>query len=389
MTSQTSQIRVARERIRIVHVSSAHAWSDNRIHLREGASLVAAGYEVNLVALEDDLSLPETGVRPILLPPRPRLSRLVLGSAAAVAAALRTRALVFHLHDPELIWAVPLLRALGKKVIYDAHEDLPAQVLDKHYLPQPVRRPMAALSRLAMRVAGMSDHIIAATEGIAKTFPADRTSVVRNYPRLRDGVAELAPVVERAQGVAYIGALSEERGSVQMIDSFASGLFPDDWHATIAGSSSPPGLLDRLKARPGWSRVDFRGQIAPAAARELLADSRVGLLLLNRTPAFVDSLPTKMFEYFAEGVPVIASDFPLWRTIIERHQCGQVVDETDPDAIAQAIQRYAEEPELLACHSKNALEAARTVLNWATEESTLVAVYDDLVLRNRQRLRQL
>src|SRR5690606_28316723 len=115
----------------VVHVSSVHAWSDNRVHYRECVTLADAGYRVTLVAVSSTTEAPRTTVNLVELPRMKRMRRVVLGSPRAVAAGLRTKAPVVHLHDPELVWAIPLLRALGRKVIYDAHEDLPRQVAGK------------------------------------------------------------------------------------------------------------------------------------------------------------------------------------------------------------------------------------------------------------------
>ena len=124
--------------------------------------------------------------------------------------------------------------------------------------------------------------------------------------------------------------------------------------------------------------MDFRGQLPPDDARRLLLEAQVGLVLLSDTAAHRDALPTKMFEYFAAGTPVIASDFPLWRSIIQEHSCGLLVDPTSSSQVAAAIRRYSEEPGLLDRHSRNARRLAREELNWSSEAKALVAAYQRL-----------
>jgi glycosyltransferase involved in cell wall biosynthesis len=363
--------------LRIAYVSSAHQWSDNRVHLREAASLASAGHFVTLVAVEHETEVPATGVRVVTIPQRSRLSRVLVGGGEAVLRALATRPEVIHLHDPELIWSIPFLRALGRKVVYDAHEDLPSQVLDKYYLSSGLSKVLAVFARLAVWVAGRSTAVVAATETIAATYPTAKTHVVHNYPRLRpeDAAAELS---ERPHVVGYIGAMSKQRGAVEMVDAFASSKFPGDWHAVVAGSTAPSSLLPTLESRPGWARVDYRGVLSPGDARDVLNECRVGLVLFQRNRAHVDSLPTKMFEYLAAGIPVIASDFELWRSILGTHECGLLVDETDPDAIAAAVALYASDEDLLLKHGANARRAAREVLNWDSEEKVLLDLYETL-----------
>lgn len=361
--------------VRVAHVSSAHRTSDVRIHLREAASLAAAGYDVTVIAVKHEIPLPDTGVKVVSLRARRRLARVTMGSLAAIWTAIRIRAEVVHLHDPELIWAVLPLKFGGKVVIYDAHEDLPKQMLAKPYLPAGTKSAAAWLTSGLLKLASRSDHVVAATETIATRFPSATTTVVRNYPRLREAdESNLAPS-DRPPNVGYLGVMSSERGATQMVDAFASDYFPAGWGAVLAGPTSPASLLDELASRAGWRRVDYRGFLTTDGARDLLSACRVGIVVLQRTPAYLDSLPTKMYEYFAAGIPVIASDFPLWRSIVEPLDCGILVDETSPDAIAAAINRYASDPELLARHGANALRAAQNQLNWANEEQSLLRAY--------------
>lgn len=364
----------------VAHVSSVHRVSDTRIHLREARSLVEAGLRVHLFANHHDVALPETGVQVHTFRlPGGRFGRLVLAGPWAVIRALCSGSQVVHLHDPELAWAIPLLRVLGRKVIYDAHEDLPVQVLSKPYL-NALTRPVAVLAaRLIVRMVAKADHVVAATEVIGRSFPAQKTALVRNYPVLRDGEAHV-PLDERRLAVGYVGALGETRGVTTLVQSLTDSAFPPGWRAVIAGPAISPDYLDRLRQEPGWvEKVDYRGHLSSDEARDLLDDIRVGIVTLQRTPAYLDSLPTKMFEYFAAGVPAVASDFPLWRDIIHRHECGILVDEESPAAIAAAVGRYAEDPELLRRHGDNARRAALETLNWSGEARTLVGVYESLL----------
>ncbi|MDO5634115.1 MAG: glycosyltransferase family 4 protein [Micrococcus sp.] len=354
-------------------MSSAHPWTDNRVHLREAAALAKAGYDVGLYAIDNDLEAGNTGVRVARVPRSGRLSRIVVGSARAVRAALASRAEVVHLHDPELMWAVPVLQAAGRTVIYDAHEDLPSQVMHKPYLPTPVRRPVAWATRALLAVADRADGVIAATETVARRFKPDHTTVVRNYPQHVEG-SEPVPVERRSNTVVYVGGLSAARGMDELVEACADPGFPAEWRVSLAGPGSET-YVASLAQRPGWTRVDFHGLVAPLEARRLVGEAKVGLVVLRDTPNHREALPTKMFEYMASGTPVIASDFPLWRQILTEHDCGLLVDPTRPSEIAQAIRRYAQDPELLERHSRNALVASRGELNWEAESVRLVEAY--------------
>lgn len=375
----------AKAQTRVVHVSSAHRWTDNRIHFREATSIAEAGYDVHLVAVEHDLCVRSTPVTVRRLPHRGRMARVTIGSAHAVLVALRTGAEIFHLHDPELVWAIPILKALGRTVIYDAHEDLPAQTLNKHYLPRRARPLVAWLAHAAVRIASSSHHVIAATESIARTFPEQKVSVVHNYPRTDVKPHDPKPITSRPNRLVYVGAISQERGVGILLDTMIQPEFPTGWEVALAGEASPASLLADMRKRPCWARVDYRGFVPPDQAQLLMEQSRLGILLLQRNKAYLESLPTKLFEYFAAGIPVIASDFPLWRPIILEHDCGTLVDETDPSAVARAIASYAQDSEKLTRQGLNARALAMQSHNWTAEALVLMNAYDKARANRRGR----
>jgi glycosyltransferase involved in cell wall biosynthesis len=369
-------------RLRVVHVSSAHSWTDNRIHLREAASLVSGGFEVHLVAVEAAGAVSSTGVVLHLIRRRGRAARVTIGVVHALGTALKINGQIYHLHDPELIPLIPVLRLMRRVVIYDAHEDLEAQVRDKQYLPAWTIPYARILARLLVRLANRwSTHVVAATEAIAERFSANHLTVVRNYARLRPEDSEAPSLGERERRAVYVGAVSKQRGVLEMVD--AAAYFPDGWSLAIAGSMDPPSLGKELDGRPGWSRVENLGQLSPSAARDLLVRSRVGIVTLHRTVAYLDSLPTKMFEYMGAGIPMIASDFPLWRSIIDRYDCGLLVNEERACEIADGVHFYAANPQVAQMHGNNARRAAIEVFNWEVEAEALVDLYDKLSLQFR------
>lgn len=358
----------------VAFVSSAHPWTDNRIHYREAATLAKAGYRVTLVAVDTaSTATPAPGVTVQRIKQRSRLARFTLGTLDALRSALRTDATIYHLHDPELIPAIPFLRLIGKTVIYDAHEDLPSQIKDKHYIPEKLLGVAGAAANILVKLSSTANRVVAATEKIAEGYPSNRVSVIRNFPPLRATDGEAKSAAERRPAVVYVGALSDLRGVPQIVQAAAT--FPEGWPLVIAGQA-PAGYRDSLAVLPGWDRVEDHGVVPPNEARDLMLSARVGLVPFQRTAAHLDSLPTKMFEYMSAGIPIIASNFPLWSGIIDKYDCGITVDETDPEAISTAVARYASDPELLARHGKNARMAAETSINWESQGEILTRLYD-------------
>jgi glycosyltransferase involved in cell wall biosynthesis len=93
----------------------------------------------------------------------------------------------------------------------------------------------------------------------------------------------------------------------------------------------------------------------------------------------VESYPTKMFEYMSIGLPVIASDFPLYREVIEAHGCGLCVDPRNPEALASAILTIADNPTLQAEMAENGVKAVEAHYSWESQEKRMHEVYNKLI----------
>ena len=172
---------------KVRHLTSVHAIGDNRIFYRECKGLADAGHDVALIVGHPPTG-PVAGVPVIGVgSPRNRVDRATRVVWNVLRAARRERAEIYHLHDPELLWAGLLLKLLGHRVVYDVHEDAPEadheQVLDPVVgQAGPLDRHGAA--RWSAAAAAVLDGIVAATPSIAERFPADKTVVVQNFPRL-------------------------------------------------------------------------------------------------------------------------------------------------------------------------------------------------------------
>ncbi len=301
----------------IVHVSSAHPWVDNRVHLREAAAAADAGFRVRLIAVESELSAPETGVEVVLLPRRRRIPRMVLSTAQALVLAIRSGARVVHLHDPELIWTIPVLRLAGRTVVYDAHEDLPDQVWGKDYLSDRQRAVFAALSHVLLKLAGTADRVVTATEWTGRRFPASRRLAIHNFPLERHEDCIQPPVADRPAMVAHVGVLSHDRGIDVLADAVQEPDFPAGWRVEMVGSIDSATSTERLRSAERSGRVHHAGVVGPMEARDLLLRSRIGVVPFRRTPVTDQIFPTKLFEYLAAGLAVVATDMPLWRKLLQ------------------------------------------------------------------------
>lgn len=139
-----------------------------------------------------------------------------------------------------------------------------------------------------------------------------------------------------------------------------------------------PEVEAQVRACAAWTRVTYWGQQDRQGVRDVLSRSRIGLVTLHPTANYVESLPIKMFEYMAAGIPVIASDFPLWRGIITEAECGVCVDPMNPQDIALAIDALLEDPTKAQKMGENGQRAIQERFNWTIEEAKLSSLYAGL-----------
>jgi hypothetical protein len=137
-------------------------------------------------------------------------------------------------------------------------------------------------------------------------------------------------------------------------------------------------LQATLRQRQGWPQVANLGQLNRSDVAKTLARCKIGLVTLFPTPNYVDALPVKLFEYMAAGIPVIASDFPLWRQIVEEAQCGLLVDPQDATAIAHAINHLLTHDDEARQMGLNGQQAVLNRYHWDFEAQKLLALYRQL-----------
>ena len=298
----------------------------------------------------------------------------------ALGTVRRLRPDLVHVHDPELLPMAWVLRLLGTRVIYDAHEDLPTQIAAKPWVPRWAVAMTAWASAVLLRLgAGGVDAVVAATERVGQRFPPGKRIVVHNYPAFetralpRPGDRH----ADRPPDIAYVGGVSLARGLRQMLA--AAALLPDPRpHLHIAGRFEPAALEARASELPGADRAIWHGWLGPQEVASLLGRVRIGICVLQPLPSYVDSLPTKLFEYMAAGLPVVASDFPPWRDIVETAGCGLLVDPTQPSAIAEAISTLLADPTRAEAMGQAGRQAAVERYRWEHEAAKLVDLYDRL-----------
>lgn len=351
--------------MKIAHLTSVHGVFDTRIFHKQCKSLARAGYDTYLVVVHDkDERIDDVQIKAIGRA-KGRIARMLGTVWKTYQSALRLNADVYHLHDPELIPVGLALKHRNKIVIFDSHEDYPADIMSKHWIPVPFRKYVSkAFSSLEKYALPKFDAVVTVHEQIATRLAKiqPNTVVVHNFPVIE---SEFNPVDHRLTKFVWLGLLSPIRGSVQ-ID--AALKLVDNVELDVIG---PVSKFDSI---PG--KVTLLGSFPQHKAMEIASRYLAGLVTYLPEPNHINALPNKLFEYMALGLPVIASDFPKWRKIIESAGCGLLVDPNSPEEIAQAMQWMLNNKDAAAEMGLRGREAVLEKYSWSSEEKTLLNLYD-------------
>jgi glycosyltransferase involved in cell wall biosynthesis len=358
---------------RICHMTSVHQVTDIRIFIKECLSLANSHFEVHYIVpgvkSEKIQNVNIHGTPKI----KNRYKRMIKTAKEVYELALEIDADIYHFHDPELIPYGLKLKKKGKIVIYDIHEDLPRAILSKKYIPISFRKLISFfVERYENNSSKKFDSNIGATPYITERFhKINNNSInINNFPLMDELVAENQNIIKNRQ-VCYVGGIINIRGIENIIKS-SENINGD---IVMAG----PVSTNDLKTKLDQSRVKYQGIIDRTKVNKLLNKSIAGLVLFLPEPNHVNSQPNKMFEYMSAGIPVIASNFPLWKEIIENNDCGICVNPQDISAISEAIQWMLDNPEKAAEMGRNGRKAVETYYNWETESKKLIKLYEDLL----------
>ncbi|MDQ0218435.1 glycosyltransferase [Peribacillus cavernae] len=369
--------------MKICHITSVHSANDTRIFIKESQSLSKAGHDVYYVVPNTEETVRnDIKILNVISDINGQLDRMRNTTKKVYQKALEVDADVYHFHDPELIPIGLKLKSHGKKVIYDVHEDVPEQILSKEWIPKPMRKTISkAIKRYEKYASGKFDAIVAATPHIANRFQTynQRTVTLHNYPLLDELAADSSHVSDSSKNNSiYIGGIYILRGIKEMVQSVEKVNEDFDCKLTLAGEFAPKSLEAEVRGMSGFKFTDYLGFLDRKQVKKILSEANMGLVLLHPEPRFTVSMPIKMFEYMSAGLPVIASNFPLWKEIIEQNQCGLCVDPLNIGEISEAIKWILSNPEEARIMGENGRNAVTSIYNWENESEKLIQLYQSL-----------
>lgn len=363
--------------MRICQITTVHNAFDGRIFHKECKSLAQAGHEVFLVAPHNS----DEVVDGIKIKAIPRYSnpykRILSAPFVAFRAALRTRAIIFHLHDPELLPAGFFLSIMGKKVIFDSHEHVSEQILSKNWIPTKfLRKVTSILYRCFQKVFTLFyAGIIIADKGSQQAFAHKKKVIaIHNYPILSYIYNYTYQDVRKNSDVVmlYAGGLTRIRGIKELVIAMEN----IDARLWLLGPWDSEAYRKECESIQSWSKCDYMGEVPFGRQYDYFRAADIGMATLYPEKNYLKSQPVKAFEYMACGLAIIMSNFEYWKEIYD--DLALYADPHNPEDIAAKTNLLISDKKLLERIRKKGIEKVKNEFSWEKESEKLIHFYSEL-----------
>jgi glycosyltransferase involved in cell wall biosynthesis len=347
-------------------------------------SLAADGHEVHIIA-EMEKTLDKTIVDGVHLhraePFDSRIKRMLRKTPSVLAMARTIEADVYHFHDPEfLIYIGKFGKIVKKPVVYDVHEDYAAAILSKYWLYKPIRSLVSRMfsyieKKKVKKIFGL---VVAWPKLLEKYVGHPRVALINNFPYQNELSCSSGQKNERINGkFIYVGGLTRIRSIMEMIRAIA--LAGKSYQLVLGGPWGSEQYKDECMSEPGWSQCKYLGYMSRAEMSAQFSTVQAGLVLFYPEPNHMYSVPNKIFEYMSAGLPVIASDLPMQRSIIEETDCGVIADARSPEDICVKMQWIAGHPAEATSLGEKGILYIQKKYNWELEYNKLLDFYIQIV----------
>ncbi len=358
-------------------LTSSHKANDERIFYKQAKSITGAGYDTAVIAPHPHNEVLD-GIAVKAVPKFDgKLARLIITPLYILISSIREKADLYHFHDPELIPVGVILKLLGKKVVYDAHEYYKLKIMSKAGIPRIIRQLTASAFDIFETAASITFNAVIVVDKTTEAKFRGRSVRLGNFPfrpqepvRRRNGTGVFKCV--------YAGGLSADRGLFKMLHAME---YVDDRIKLVLAGPMSDADIEEMKRLKGYERVEYLGFIPWLKVLELLPECDLGLVLLQPVPAYIyaGENTVKLFEYMMACLPTLASDFPNLKEILDHNTCGITVDPTNPAMIAEKIMYFADNPDVAGRMGENGVKAVMARYNWENEEKKLLALYSRIL----------
>jgi len=379
-----------------------YPYLDPRVY-KEAQSLVKNGYDVSVVCWgsrrhnvpeyeryeEIDVFRIFQAIPAYTTPLIMRLPAYVRFALKSVKRSLQLKPDIIHCHDLDTLVIGVILKLIAKKpLIFDAHEDFPAM-----YRSMGGSVWLSSLMRFYEKwLIRFSDEVIAAeqlyVDNMRKHYRVDPT-VILNFPNLEhfNPSVDPSPIIDkyRLSGkvvISHIGGIGRNRALYEEIEAL-SYLTSDNFIFLLVGKATKKTQAE-IKEAVRRFKVEDRVILLLDGVRhedipKYFRASDITMALLYPTPSYVTSVPTKLYESLAMGVPAITTDLPHIRKIVDTYEVGLCANSQNPGDIAEKLNILISDRQLRERLGQNGLKIANEEFTWSRSQERLLETYDTLL----------
>jgi len=357
----------------------------------EARTLVEAGYDVTLIAWDRDESCPAfeniDGIKVERIPLRAGFIKGPINAlkhipfnAKLLKRVVSCDADVIHCFNLDtMLVGLAAAKVRRRKVTLDLCEPSYYSNWSKRYLP--LTKSIGWLERLLCKrfdcvfvhnLYQMRRFKEYGVKNLEQISSAPQAKMIVEAPSLNsDGkqitlgrLGSIYPESGLEETVAAVRYMIERGASIKLL---LAGKIMEEYRSTFES------LIQPIHAH-----TEITGPYHPEHLRELYARVDLSIQLYRLTDWYKHITPTKFFESLAHGVPVIVSEMGDLRELIEKHQCGIVVDETNPQTVLDGMEQAIQEPERIEQMATNGLRLVREEYNWDVMGNRLLRRYNDM-----------
>jgi glycosyltransferase involved in cell wall biosynthesis len=289
----------------------------------------------------------------------------------------------YQLHSPELLPLGVKLKRHGKVVVYDAHEDMPNHILEKEWLPPWSRHLVSrAFASYMNRVLKRFDEVISPHSHVARSLQErlGKGILVANFPlvKQRQDSSE-KEYVARKNLFCYSGTVYSFSNQVTIAAALSE---LEDAHYQIAGYIDDE-QHETLEHSAAGGRISYLGRLSQVELAKFYNRSIAGIVVLdyrlnlgNRLGSYAVN---KIFEYMEAGLPIICTDYDLWKDIVDRYKCGICVKPGDVAGLRHAMRTIMADKKAAFQMGINGRHAVEKEFNWTSEEAKYCRMFSDLL----------
>ncbi|MCH1547895.1 MAG: glycosyltransferase family 4 protein [Flavobacteriaceae bacterium] len=370
--------------MKVCHIISGYYRIDARVFQRQCKSLQKDGYDVSILTNDGE---PEDIIEGIVFYScekvyQSRIKTLLSATKQFYKKAKGIDADVYQLHSPELFSLGLKLKKLGKKVIYDAHEDLPRHIQEKEWLPKIIRKPLSIIVEWYMNYSlSKFDFIITPHSHVLLDLKnkVKNIELIANFPIVKESHNfTLEEYLKRENIICYTGTVysySNQELLGRIVSNFK------DLKYNIAGYMDD-NLLKKLKTMILKSKFKFHGRIPFNQLPIFYNQATIGYVLydykLNLGYKLGSYGTNKIFEYMEEGLPFICTDYTLWKDICNNYNCGIFIPPGDENKLKEALTFLITNKEQAYKMGQNGKKAVKDIFNWTSEERKYLKIFENI-----------